>query len=60
MKMNAAYQAQVLRESSTVIAKAIKNDGVRVTSGSYDLGTGRVTLADSSKERAARAEYHSF
>jgi len=46
VKMNAAYQAQVLRESSTVIAKAIKNDGVRVTSGSYDLGTGRVTLAD--------------
>jgi carbonic anhydrase len=44
--MNAAYQAQVLRESSTVIAKAIKNDGLRVTSGSYDLGTGRVTLGD--------------
>ena len=27
VKMNAAYQAQVLRESSTVIAKAIKSEG---------------------------------
>jgi carbonic anhydrase len=44
VKMNAAYQAQVLRESSTVIAKAIKNDALKVASGSYDLGTGRVTL----------------
>ncbi|HEX4576832.1 MAG TPA: carbonic anhydrase [Edaphobacter sp.] len=46
VKMNAAYQAQVLRESSTVIAKAIKSDGVKVASGSYDLGSGRVTLGD--------------
>lgn len=46
VKMNAAYQAQVLRESSTVIAKAIKTDGVKVASGSYDLGSGRVTLGD--------------
>jgi carbonic anhydrase len=46
VKMNAAYQAQVLRESSTVIAKAIKSDGLKVASGSYDLGTGRVTLGD--------------
>ena len=46
VKMNAAYQAQVLRESSTVIAKAIKSEGLNVASGSYDLGTGRVTLGD--------------
>jgi carbonic anhydrase len=46
VKMNATYQAQVFRESSTVIAKAIKNDGFKVASGSYDLGTGRVTLGD--------------
>jgi carbonic anhydrase len=46
VKMNAAYQAQLLRESSTVIAKAIKENGVKVASGSYDLGTGRVTLGD--------------
>jgi carbonic anhydrase len=46
VKMNAAYQAQVLRESSTVIAKAIKDEGVKIASGSYDLGSGRVTLGD--------------
>jgi carbonic anhydrase len=46
VKLNAAYQAQVLRESSTVIAKAIKSDGLKVASGSYDLGSGRVTLGD--------------
>ena len=46
VKMNAAYQAQVLRESSTVIAKAIKDGGVKVASASYDLGTGRVMLGD--------------
>ena len=42
----AAYQAQLLRESSTVIAKAIKDDGVKVVGGVYDLGSGRVTLGD--------------
>jgi len=46
VKMNAAYQARILSASSTVIAKAIKNDGVKVSSGSYDLGSGRVTLGD--------------
>jgi carbonic anhydrase len=46
VKLNAAYQAQVLRESSTVIAKAIKNDGLKVTSGTYDLASGKVTLID--------------
>jgi carbonic anhydrase len=46
VKMNAAYQAKLLAESSTVIAKAIKEDGVKVANGSYDLGSGRVTLGD--------------
>jgi len=46
VKMNAAYQARLLRESSTVIAKAIKDEGVKVASGVYDLGSGRVTLGD--------------
>jgi carbonic anhydrase len=46
VKMNAAYQAQLLRTSSTVIAKAIKDGGVKVVSGTYDLGSGRVTLSD--------------
>jgi carbonic anhydrase len=45
-RMNAAYQAKLLRESSTVIAKAMKGDGVKVVGGSYDLGTGKVTLVE--------------
>jgi carbonic anhydrase len=44
VKMNAAYQAKLLAESSTVIAKAIKENGVKVASGVYDLGSGKVTL----------------
>jgi carbonic anhydrase len=43
-KANAKFQAQLLRESSTVIAKAMKDDGLKVVAGYYDLGTGRVTL----------------
>ena len=46
VKMNAAYQARILSASSTVIAKAIKENGVKVASASYDLGSGRVTLGD--------------
>jgi carbonic anhydrase len=46
VKMNAAYQAKVLGESSTVIAKAIKDQGLKVASASYDLGTGKVTLGN--------------
>jgi carbonic anhydrase len=46
VKMNAAYQARILGASSTVIAKAIKDNGVKVSSGTYDLGSGRVVLAD--------------
>ena len=44
VKRNAAFQAKLLSESSTVIAKAIKENGVKVASGSYDLGSGKVTL----------------
>jgi carbonic anhydrase len=46
VKLNAAYQADVLRESSTVISKAIKSDGLKVTYGTYDLGSGKVVLGD--------------
>lgn len=42
VKANALFQAQLLRESSTVIAKAIKDEGVKVVAGYYDLGTGHV------------------
>ena len=44
VKANARFQAQLLRESSTVIAKAMKDDGVKVISGYYDLATGRVAM----------------
>ena len=46
VKMNAAYQARILSASSTVIAKAIKDDRLKVVSGSYDLEIGKVTLGD--------------
>src|SRR5271168_4017436 len=36
--LNAAFQARLLRESSTVIAKAVKENGVKVAAGVYDLG----------------------
>jgi carbonic anhydrase len=44
VRLNAAFQAQLLRESSTVISKAVKEKGVKVAAGVYDLGTGRVTM----------------
>jgi carbonic anhydrase len=43
VSLNAAFQARLLRESSTVIAKAVKEGRVKVGAGVYDLGTGRVT-----------------
>ncbi len=46
VRMNASYQAQVLKASSPVIAKAITDDGVKVISGTYDLASGRVVLGD--------------
>ena len=42
VSLNAAFQARLLRESSTVIAKAVKEGRVKVGAGVYDLGTGRV------------------
>jgi len=44
VKANARFQAQLLRESSTVIAKAIKEDRVKVAAGYYDLESGQVTV----------------
>jgi carbonic anhydrase len=46
VKLNAVFQARLLRESSTVIAKAVKENGVKVAAGVYDLGTGRVSNVD--------------
>ncbi|GGG81570.1 carbonic anhydrase [Edaphobacter dinghuensis] len=42
VKANALFQARLLGVSSTVIAKAMKDDGVKVVAGYYDLATGKV------------------
>lgn len=44
VKANARAQAQLLRESSTVIARAIKEGRLRVAAGYYDLETGEVAV----------------
>jgi len=44
VKANAVFHARLLGESSTVIAKAMKDNGVKVVAGYYDLATGRVKL----------------
>jgi carbonic anhydrase len=46
VKANAIFQARLLRESSTVIAKAVKENGVKVAGGVYDLETGRVAILE--------------
>jgi carbonic anhydrase len=44
IKMNAALQAQTLRQASPVIAKAVKAGEVEVLAAYYDLASGRVTV----------------
>jgi len=44
VKSNVVFQTRLVREASTVIAKAVKEDGVKVSGGIYDLGSGRVML----------------
>jgi len=44
VKTNAMFQARLVRESSTVIAKAVKQDGLRVVGAVYDLPSGKVTV----------------
>jgi carbonic anhydrase len=44
VRSNVAFQTRLLRESSTIIAKAIRESGVKVAGGVYDLGTGKVTM----------------
>jgi carbonic anhydrase len=46
VKANAAFQTRLLRDSSTVIAKAVKENGVKVVGGVYSLETGRVSLIE--------------
>ena len=45
IELNAKYQADLLRTSSTVIKEASKSGSLKVASGVYDLATGRVTLS---------------
>jgi len=42
---NTKIQAELLRTSSTVIRDAVKAGNLKVTSGVYDLATGKVTLS---------------
>jgi carbonic anhydrase len=44
VKSNVAFQTRLLKESSTVIAKAVKDGAVKIAGGVYDLGTGKVTV----------------
>jgi carbonic anhydrase len=44
VKSNVAFQTRLLAESSTVIAKAVKEGSVKVSGGVYDLAVGRVTV----------------
>jgi carbonic anhydrase len=45
IEANAKIQANLLRTSSTVIRDAVKGGTVKVESGVYDLGSGKVTLS---------------
>jgi carbonic anhydrase len=44
VRSNVAFQTRLLRESSTVIAKAVKEGAVKIAGGVYDLGSGKVTV----------------
>jgi carbonic anhydrase len=48
IELNAAAQADLLRTSSPVIRDAIKAKTLRVESGVYDLGAGRVKIIEKS------------
>lgn len=43
---NARNQAQVLRESSTVVAGLVKDGKIKVVAAVYDLASGKVNLLD--------------
>jgi carbonic anhydrase len=44
VKANVVFQTRLVRESSTLIAKAVKENGVKVVGGVYDLENGRVQI----------------
>jgi carbonic anhydrase len=43
---NARIQAQLLRESSTVVAGLVKDGKIKVVAAVYDLASGKVNLLD--------------
>ena len=45
IEINARHQAELLRTSSTVIKEAVSGGKIKIVSGVYDLGTGKVTLS---------------
>jgi len=44
---NAQIQAGLLREASPVLAEMVREGHLKIVAGTYDLGTGRVTLLES-------------
>jgi carbonic anhydrase len=44
VKANVVFQTGLVREGSTLIAKAMKENGVKVVGGVYDLEGGKVTI----------------
>jgi carbonic anhydrase len=47
-EVNARFQAELLRSSSTVIRDAAKANQLKITAGVYDLATGKVRLSEPS------------
>ena len=45
IEANVKIQAELLSTSSTVIRDDVKSGSLKVASGVYDLGTGKVTLS---------------
>jgi carbonic anhydrase len=52
IEMNAKFQAELLRTSSTVVRDALKGGKLKVEAGVYDLATGKVTLSPGSAAKA--------
>jgi carbonic anhydrase len=46
IKANAKIQAGLLRQSSTVLAEAVKQNRLKIVAGYYDLATGKVSVLD--------------
>jgi carbonic anhydrase len=47
IKANAGIQADLLRKSSPVLSEMVKDGKLKIVAGTYDLGSGKVTLLES-------------